>query len=192
MTPAEKLDYIYNLVRKLTEPSATADRFALGFQKSPQPDIVYVGEYQGHPWYKMSESGGSERKAVEFNFLAGVLSDVEVRHKKSNDYGDKLKLRLQFQCGPSSYSLISGLSTYFSRAVVSGLCALGEDFDFANVPVGIEAVTGDKGKVILPALYTSSSSGGWNKAKCDAAQLTNDDDMSTAVNNVLRPRLRKD
>lgn len=139
----------------------------------------------------MTEAGDAGKQPVEHNFLAGMLSDLEVRQKKSNDYGDKLKLRIQMQCGDTSYSLVSGLSTYFSRALVSGLCSLGQDFNFETTPVGVEASTGDKGKVILPSLYVPAPPKGWVKVKCDAAKLTNDEDMAIAVNDVLRSRIHK-
>jgi hypothetical protein len=191
MTSAEKLDYIYNIFRKLSTPEAE-EGIALGFQKTPQPEIVYIGECHGHPWYKMTEAGDAGRSPIESNFLAGHLSDLEIRQKKSTDYGDRLKLRIQINCGVQSFSLVSGLSTYFSRALISGLCSLGEDFDFAKTAVGVEALTGDKGKVILPSLYVSPSPGVWTKVKCDASLLSDDTDMTTAVNDVLRPRLKRD
>lgn len=188
MNSAEKLDYIYNLATRLLADQPTPN--PMGFQKSPQPEIVYVGECNGQPWYKMTDSGDAGRTPVEFNFLAGHLSDLEIRQKKSSDYGDRLKLRIQVNCGHENYSLVSGLSTYFSRALVSGLCSLGEGFDFAKNTIGIEASTGDKGKVILPTLHVSTAPGTWVKVKSDAALLTDDSDMTTAVNDVLRPRLQ--
>lgn len=190
MNSAEKLDYIYNLVTRLVTPPSDVN--PLGFQKTPQPDIVYVGECSGHPWYRMTDSGDAGRSPVEFGFLAGYLSDLEIRQKKSSDYGDRLKLRIQINCGKENYSLVSGLSTYFSRAVVSGLCALGESFDFSKTVIGIEASTGDKGKVILPTLYISANPGTWVKVKSEASLLSDDSDMATAVNDVLRPRLKRD
>jgi hypothetical protein len=189
MNSSEKLDYLYNSLKRLTDPSEAQEGPALGFQQSPQPEIVYIGECQGHPWYKMLEGGDSGKTPVPFNFLAGFLSEVEIRQKKSADYGDRWKLRLQVYCDKKSFSLVSGLSTYFSRAVVSGLCSLGEDFEFAKSPVGIEVTTGDKGKVILPTLYAHQGHSGWAKVRCDASLLANDNDMTTAINNVLRPRL---
>lgn len=189
MTSSEKLDYIYNLAIRLT--CDTTSENPLGFQKTPQPEIIYIGECNGHPWYKMTAEGDSGRSPIEFNFLAGTLADMEIRQKKSNDYGDRLKLRIQINCGSSSFGLVSGLSTYFSRAVVSGLCSLGETFDFSKTIIGIEASTGDKGKVILPTLYTSPSSGNWVKVKSEASLLADDSDMTTAVNDVLRPRLQR-
>jgi hypothetical protein len=189
MNSAEKLDYIYNALCRLTDVTGQNAPMTLGFQASPQPEIVYIGECQGHPWYKMTETGDAGRSPIAFNFLAGFLSDVELRQKKSADYGDRWKLRLQLSCEKSSFSLISGLSTYFSRALVSGLCSLGEDFEFGKVPVGVEATTGDKGKVVLPTLYIHQPSSGWTKVKCDASMLGNDSDMTTAINDVLRPRL---
>lgn len=189
MTASEKLDHIYNLVARLTTIAPSQNQ--LGFQKTPQPEIVYVGECNGHPWYRMTDSGDAGRAPVEFNFIAGLLADLEVRQKKSTDYGDRLKLRIQINCGQENFSLVSGLSTYFSRAVVSGLCSLGEDFNFSENVIGIEASTGDKGKVILPTLYVSTSPGNWVKVKSDASHLADDTDMTTAVNNVLRPRLQK-
>jgi hypothetical protein len=189
MNPSEKLDYIYNTLRRLSEPAESQAGLTLGFQQSPQPEIVYIGECQGHPWYKMLEGGEAGKTPVPFNFLAGFLSEVEIRQKKSADYGDRWKLRLQISCERNAFSLVSGLSTYFSRAIVSGLCSLGEAFEFSKSPVGIEVTTGDKGKVILPTLYAHHPPSGWAKVRCDASLLTNDSDMTTAINDVLRPRL---
>lgn len=183
LTSTEKLDYIYNLARSLKETLAgsPASGLVLGFQKSPQADIVYIGEHEGHPWYKMAQDGGKNRVAIPHNFIAGYMTDISSHEKKSEEYGDKQKLRIHLKCDAEPVAIQSGLTTYFSRAIVSGLASLPPDFQFATTPVGIEVNQGDKGKVVLPALYVASPAGGWTKIKLDAAGLNTDDEMLDAV-----------
>lgn len=185
MTPAEKLDYIYSAARRLLE--GDAPRSVLGFQKSPQPEVVYVGECGGKPWYRMVDSSDSGKQPIDHNFVAGMLVDIEARQKRSSEYGDRMKLRVHLRCADASYALVSGLGTYFSRALVSGLCNIPDDFDFATTPIGIEASTGEKGKVILPSLYVAAG-GGWTKVKCDAAAM-DEDKMMKAITVTISGRI---
>lgn len=185
MTPAEKLDYIYNAARRLLEGDAS--KSTLGFQKSPQPEVVYVGECSGRPWYRMVDSSDSGKQPIEHNFVAGILVDIEARQKRSTEYGDRMKLRVHLRCADVSYALVSGLGTYFSRALVSGLCNIPAEFDFGSTPIGIEASTGEKGKVVLPSLYVAGG-GGWTKVKCDAAAM-DEEKMMKAVTMTISGRL---
>jgi hypothetical protein len=187
MTSPEKLDYIYQFLLRI---SGGGQKSNLGFQRSPQPEVVYVGECSGKPWYKMSDNSDAGRQPIEQNFVCGYLVDLEIKQKRSTEYGDRMKLRVHLQCGDNSYALVSGLGTYFSRALVSGLGALPNDFDFATSPIGVEAVTGEKGKVVLPTLYVMKG-GGWNKVKCDAAGMDSEEKMTNAVNEKLRGRISK-
>lgn len=185
MTPAEKLDYIYSAAKRLLDGDGS--KSILGFQKSPQPEVVYVGECGGKPWYRMLDNSDSGKQPIESNFIAGMLVDIEARQKRSTEYGDRMKLRIHLRCGDSSYALVSGLGTYFSRALVSGLCNIPADYNFETSPIGIEASTGEKGKVVLPSLYVFSGSG-WNKVKCDAAAM-DEEKMMKAVTVTISQRL---
>jgi len=189
MTSPEKLEYIYQFIRRLSGDDRKQS--ILGFQKSPQPEVVYVGECSGRPWYKMSDNSDAGRLPIEQGFVAGQLVDLEIKQKRSTEYGDRMKLRVHLHCGDSAYALVSGLGTYFSRALVSGLVSLPSDFDFAKVPIGIEAVTGEKGKVVLPTLYIMSKNG-WSKVKCDAASMDSEPKMTKAVTEELKGRISND
>lgn len=182
MTPAEKLDYLYSSLKRLLD--GDSPKSILGFQKSPQPEVIYIGECSGRPWYRMTDAGDAGRQAIEHSFLAGMLVELEVRQKRSTEYGDRMKLRVNLQCGDVSYALVSGLGTYFSRALVSGICNIPADFDFSRGPIGIEASTGEKGKVILPSLYVFSG-GGWTKVKCDAAAMGSEEKMTEAIAGIM-------
>ncbi len=186
MTPADKLDYIFTAAKRILEPNTS--KSVLGFQKSPQPEVVYVGECAGRPWYKMVDSSDSGKQPIEHNFVAGILTDIEVRQKRSSEYGDRMKLRVHLSCGDISYVLVSGLGTYFSRALVSGFCNIPSGFDFSSTPVGVEASTGEKGKVVLPSLYTHGG-GGWMKVKCDASAMNSEEAMTEAVTVTLKNKL---
>jgi hypothetical protein len=135
----------------------------------------------------MLDNSDSGKQPIEHNFVAGMLVDIEARQKRSSEYGDKMKLRVHLRCGETSYSLVSGLGTYFSRALVSGLCNIPESFDFETTPIGVEASTGEKGKVILPSLYIDSGRG-WTKVKCDAGAM-DEQKMMEAVTVTINRRL---
>ena len=139
-----RLDDLLSILRPTQSAEDNVENgLKLGFQESERPDVVYIGESVGRPWYRYFDE---KQHPVQEDCIVGRISGIALRNQPNERHGDKIKMSIGIDAGKQKVRLSSTITTYFSRGVLASLLT-GQITK--RTLIRLKATLGDEGKVVF-------------------------------------------